>query len=477
MNDSDSDHLLELAHGYIEASLTAEQIAELEAILSGDPEARRIYLDFLHDHASLHWDHVRALGDEEVIEDFPPLRARRFPPLWQVFAAAALIALLALVATRPEPRDTSFATMKKTEAAQWESGTLPTAEGARLGSGEIDLVRGLATITFDSGAEVVLEAPARLILVDAMNCVLERGTAVAEVGESAKGFTIRTPSARVIDYGTRFAVNVDSKSGATQTQVFDGLVEVEEPESKKRIALREGQQALVTGASLGGISEGVEEGTWSNPESPVRPKDPGMRTLTTADPGGADAYVWGGKPTTHTSETLLLLKNGLGNDAPHRKAFLRFPLDTIAPGQIAEARLELRFTPTGWGLASHLGDSEFTVYGLIDDSLDGWDAATLGWSNAPGHDPAGGNAMRKDQVRELGRFTIPRGIQTGSFGIEGEALEAFLNADGNRRATLLIVRETSETRGGGLVHAFASSRHPTLAPPTLELNLSEGSKK
>ena len=253
-------------------------------------------------------------------------------------------------------------------------------------------------------SEVVLEAPARLILVDAMNCVLERGTAVAEVGESAKGFTIRTPSARVIDYGTRFAVNVDSKSGATQTQVFDGLVEVEEPESKKRIALREGQQALVTGASLGGISEGVEEGTWSNPESPVRPKGPGMRTLTTADPGGTDAYVWGGKPTTHTSETLLLLKNGLGEDAPHRKAFLRFPLDTIAPGQITSARLELRFTPTGWGLASHLGDSEFTVYGLIDDSLDGWDAATLGWSNAPGQDPAGGNAVRKDQVRKLGRL-------------------------------------------------------------------------
>jgi hypothetical protein len=85
--------------------------------------------------------------------------------------------------------------------------------------------------------------------------------------------------------------------------------------------------------------------------------------------------------------------------------------------------------------------------------------------------------MRKDQVRELGRFTIPRGIQTGSFGIEGEALEAFLNEDGNRRATLLIVRETSETRGGGLVHAFASSRHPSLAPPTLKLRVSEGSGK
>ncbi len=474
MNDSlDIDHLLELAHGYIEGRLTPAELAELETLLTGDTEARRVYLDFLHDHAALHWEQVAATGDEAVIEDFPSLRARRFPTLWQAFAAAALVALLALVATRPGPRDTTFATMKATEAAQWESGTLPTAEGARLGAGGIDLVRGLATIAFDSGAEVVLEAPARLSLVDAMNCVLERGTAVAEVGESAEGFTIRTPSARVIDHGTRFAVNVDAASGATQTQVFDGLVEVEEPESKKRIALREGQQALVTGSSLGGVLEGAEEGTWSNPEARVRRKEPGIRKITTADSGGADAYVWGGKPTDHTSETLLLLKNGIGEDPPHRKAYLRFPLDPIAPGKITSARLELRFTPTGWGLASHLGDSEFTVYGLLEESLDAWDPATLVWMNAPANDPGAGNTVRKELVRELGRFTVPRGIQTGSFGIAGEALRDFLNTDGNRRATLLIVRETPETRGGGLVHAFASSRHPTLAPPTLELKISE----
>lgn len=474
MNDSfDTDHLLELAHGYIEGRLTPAELAELETLLTSDTEARRVYLDFLHDHASLHWDHVGTGTNTAVIEAFPPLRARRFPTLWQAFAAAALVALLALVATRPGPRETTFATMKKTEAAQWESGTLPTAEGARLGAGVVELVRGLATISFDSGAEVVLEAPARLSLVDGMNCVLERGTAVAEVGESATGFTIRTPSARVIDYGTRFAVNVDATNGATQTQVFDGLVEVEEPESKKRIALREGQQALVTGSSLGGISEGVEEGTWSNPETPARPREPGIRSITTADPGGGDTYVWGGKPTTHTSETLLLLKNGLGPDAPHRKTYLRFPLDSIAPGKILSARLDLRLTPTGWGLASHLGDSRFKVYGILDESLDGWEPASLAWDQAPANDPASGNSVRNDLVRELGSFTVPRGIQTGSFGIDGEALRDFLNADGNRRATLLIVRETPETRGGGLVHAFASSRHPTLAPPTLELKVSE----
>src|SRR5690606_9270770 len=135
MNEPGTDELLELAHGYIEGSLSPAQIAELEAVLSENAEARRVYLDFLHDHAALHWDRVGAGGEDGAgteIVDFPPVRARRAPTLWQGFAAAALVSLLALVMMRPAPGDASFATMKKTEAARWESGTLPTAEGARL---------------------------------------------------------------------------------------------------------------------------------------------------------------------------------------------------------------------------------------------------------------------------------------------------------------------------------------------------------
>ncbi|HRQ88922.1 MAG TPA: FecR domain-containing protein, partial [Bacteroidia bacterium] len=421
-------------------------------------------------------------GDAEVI-DFPEIRARRFPTLWQTFAACAVVSLLALLMVRPTGEAKTFAVMKKTESARWESGSLPTADGARLGAGDLELVRGLATIRFDSGAEVVLEAPARITLVDAMNCVLERGTVVAEIEPTAAGFTVRTPTARVIDHGTRFAVNVDPADGATQTQVFDGHVEVELPETRKRIALREGQRNLVAGETLGGASTGPEEGTWSRPEAPSAPREAGLRRITTADPGGADIYVDARNPNPlspaakaapidpHISETLLLVKNALGtmDGAPHRKAYLRFPLSGIAPGSISEARLELHFTPTGWGLASNLGNAEFTVYGALGDASDDWTSDQLDWTNAPASDTGSGNGMDSTKVRLLGRFTVPRGIQSGSFGIRGEALRDFLNADPDRSATLIVVRETMETRGGGLVHAFASSRHPTLPPPTLHV--------
>lgn len=476
MNETETDRLLELAHAYIESSLSAEDGAELEGILSSNAEARRIYLDFLHDHAVLHWDRVgeHGSGDAEIAE-IPAARFRRLPTLWQACAAAALVALLALVATsRPGATgDRAFATLAKTESARWGSGTLPTAEGARLGPGRLELARGLATLAFDAGAELVLEAPAALVLVDGMNCVLERGTAVAEVEESAKGFVVATPRARVVDYGTRFAVSVDPADGATQTQVFDGLVEVELPGSRERIELREGQRTLVAGSSLGGVSEGPEEGTWARPEAPTLPRAGTSLTVTTADVGGADSYAWAGQPTDHISDSLLLVKNGLGERAPHRKAWLRFPLPALKPGKIGEARLELRFTPTGWGLASLLEDAEFVVYGLADDDLDDWDPALLDWSKAPANDPSSGDRMEKARVRELGRFTVPRGIQSGSFGIRGEELRDFLDGDANRLATLVVVRATREIRGGGLVHGIASSRHATLPPPAIHLRLRE----
>ena len=66
---------------------------------------------------------------------------------------------------------------------------------------------------------------------------------------------------------------------------------------------------------------------------------------------------------------------------------------------------------------------------------------------------------------KLGTFTTPRGVVSGVFSIEGEALANFLNADANRRATLVIVRETVQHGNSSAVHGFAGNRHPTLAPP------------
>ena len=95
---------------------------------------------------------------------------------------------------------------------------------------------------FDSGAEVVLEAPATLILTDAMNCELTQGTAVSDIPESALRFRIKTPSADVVDFGTRFAVSVYEETGETHTQVIEGRVQVEYAQSDEVVELTTGQR-------------------------------------------------------------------------------------------------------------------------------------------------------------------------------------------------------------------------------------------
>src|SRR5690606_14558481 len=98
MNDSELDRLLDLAHGYIEESLSPNELAELERWLGEDAEARRRYLAFLHDHATLYWDRVGARQEAPPESElgWEP-RVRRFPNLWQAFTAAAVVARLALV--------------------------------------------------------------------------------------------------------------------------------------------------------------------------------------------------------------------------------------------------------------------------------------------------------------------------------------------------------------------------------------------
>lgn len=501
LTEKDLKNLVDLANGLIEKTLGASERERLEDWVTRDPVARRALADILHDHAVLYWGEagggsfggIEAGGLEELemagspeeteppgkgdrIPAFSPLprrreRGRPFPwlKIAAVLALSAIGVWLVRSSTAP-PEDASFAEMVKTQAARWQSADLPTSRGARLGEGTLDLAEGLATLRFDSGAEVVLEAPVRLRLVDAMRCELLAGTAVAEVPESAHGFRLDTPSAQVIDHGTRFAVNVDERSGQTRTQVFEGLVEVGLPGAGNGgfVELGSGERNLVSRGVLGPASFGPDESDWqTGPDSRTERRGPGWRRVTTAAGRGMDNYVAAIDIENRYTDELLLLKNGLEESGAHRKSYLRFDLSSAGGGEISAAALELHFAPTGWGLASHTPDAEFAVYGLGDDAMDEWSRKDMTWENAPGNAVGSGAALQEDAAVLLGTFTVPQGVQRGAFGIEGEALAEFLREDGNRLSTFVVVRLTRESKGGGLVHGVASRRHPVLPPPTL----------
>ena len=103
MSPTSKSDLLQLANDYIDGRLDAEGKSRLQELLLEDPEARRIFSDFLHDHAELFWGHV---GHGEAERTDPDLLmemaavgdrpARRRFPSWAVASLVALLALLVM---------------------------------------------------------------------------------------------------------------------------------------------------------------------------------------------------------------------------------------------------------------------------------------------------------------------------------------------------------------------------------------------
>lgn len=96
---------------------------------------------------------------------------------------------------------------------------------AKLVAGEYQLRRGLLHLQFDGGVMVYVEAPARFNVVSGKRLVLQHGRLSASVPPEGIGFTVDTPEAEVVDFGTEFSVDVES--GTSEVHVFDGLVRVQ----------------------------------------------------------------------------------------------------------------------------------------------------------------------------------------------------------------------------------------------------------
>lgn len=126
-----------------------------------------------------------------------------------------------------QPARSTVATLTATHNAKWAEGAFPL--GSRLRAGQkLQLAAGFAEITTNEGAVVLLEAPATFELLEQSNALqLHAGKLAATVPEQALGFTVHTPKARVIDYGTEFGVEVRT-DGSTNTAVFTGEVELSE---------------------------------------------------------------------------------------------------------------------------------------------------------------------------------------------------------------------------------------------------------
>ena len=270
LNDQEILELNELCNGLIDSTLTEAQKVRLSEWLAASEAARRYYIRAMGLSASL-YSYASEMQVEAPDAPAPSKIVRLGVGSWLGFlAAAACVVFAVLIFSQRPTRDTNAAGLQPEEyvaritgskECEWASGDPSARPGKFLRKGQrLELAQGFAEITFDSGAQVVLEGPASLDLNSAWDATLRRGTLKAKVPTEAMGFRVSNPSVEVVDLGTEFTMVADA-SGAADVFVLKGKVEASarEPADQRTIVLHENQSRHFAASGISNVSDRQEK--------------------------------------------------------------------------------------------------------------------------------------------------------------------------------------------------------------------------
>lgn len=251
-----------LVNRYMDGMSTAEDVRLLNELLRADATARQAFADLVNLDAALGALAAEATfvlpassqdapgyvvgrisrsvpGTRTDLEIRPTLRAAPARArMWLaggVVAAGLLVAVLLATLGVPwwnrSAAEVAIARLTGAAEAVWAEGASAPVVGDGLGKKPLRLKSGTVEITIDAGVVLTLVGPAEAELLDARRLRVHHGRVTAEVGPDAAGFSIETAQARVVDFGTKFGVDV-SEAGHTDVVVLQGEVRVFEKTGK-----------------------------------------------------------------------------------------------------------------------------------------------------------------------------------------------------------------------------------------------------
>lgn len=278
MTQLEQQELDELAAAVVDETITPAQSARLQVWLAASDAARAHFVLAMGLHASLHGyasEIEPASGDDQAARPSPWREAvgravRQFtrPTPFSLAVATVVMGLLvtAMAFILPpiyQARERASAEVDATrivarltnvENATWGEGQIGAFAGSHLVAGRpLDLRSGLAEITFDNGAVVTLEGPARLQVIDTDEAALHSGKLRAHAPPEAIGFTVSTSQMKVVDLGTEFGVGV-AEDESSEVHVFRGSVAVSpviDGSTGQRVVLKAGEAYRVNTAGHG----------------------------------------------------------------------------------------------------------------------------------------------------------------------------------------------------------------------------------
>lgn len=228
MNDSDRVELNELCSAAMDGALSDSGRQRLQELLRGSEEARQFYVRAMQLSASLH--HYAAEMQSEPAEPQNVIYGIQWRR-WVGPLAAAAVVLVGVWLMRPSrpveikaDAEDFVARITGEKDCQWLGPDLST--GDELAAGQrLELKSGHAELTFDSGAQLVVEGPVQMSVRSAWEAELQRGTLKANVPQEAVGFRVVNAAVEVVDLGTEFSIAA-SEDGTAEVFVLKGAVEV-----------------------------------------------------------------------------------------------------------------------------------------------------------------------------------------------------------------------------------------------------------
>ncbi len=239
----------------VDGSINNERLALLDKWLHQSPEALNFYREFMKNivvlnrradiylngseedssYAFLEYlaEYEKTAPMVEVLEEKPtapireihqqrPIYTLKRSSLYTIYSAIAAILLIVLfVRFAPSKGGVEVATLTDSINAKWAEIMMQDGERLKTDGSTLMLREGYAELLFDNQAKVTIEGPAEFQIHTEDQIKFIYGRLYATVPREAIGFTVKTPSAQIVDLGTEFGVDIDFQ-GDTSLHVMKG---------------------------------------------------------------------------------------------------------------------------------------------------------------------------------------------------------------------------------------------------------------
>jgi hypothetical protein len=228
MNESSSSpyDLQQLVESLVEQRLDDAGRARLGELVRSNGAARREYCRRMALHKLLEFKHARSIPVTIPIHRSGTRRLSLLAATMLIGAIfyGTIVAVLWTIQPRERDSDSSVAVIHHAKDVKWSPHAEAKAEDDRIRQDEsLTIDSGAVELELKSGAELVVEGPAKWRVEGENRIHLYSGKLYAHVPKAAVGFTVATTSAEIVDFGTEFGVAAEA-SGATHVEVFNGEI-------------------------------------------------------------------------------------------------------------------------------------------------------------------------------------------------------------------------------------------------------------